>query len=212
VSVDKTALTTPAVRQRPVSEPSQEIATSGPLTDRGQVEERAPGGLAVAESNDPIVTCSRPSCGAVAPLGTKHCPKCGVWLTANTGPLKDGRYSPRAQQGLLPGQEEIRAVIDEKREAIQRDLGGEAALSAIGADEVSRYLKLWTLAETLWINIEQQGALTSKGRSRAAVTLYLQVSDRLDKLVSRLGLERKARALSFHERLGSALTQKDDSR
>jgi hypothetical protein len=124
------------------------------------------------------------------------------WGVGNTAALTTGLRSGRAATGLLPGQEGIVALIAEKRTAIETDLGSD--LSTLAGDEVTRYLRLTILAETLWSSIAEAGALTVKGRKRAALTAYLQVNDRIDRVVGRLGLTRKARPANFADAVRAA--------
>jgi hypothetical protein len=114
----------------------------------------------------------------------------GRWLPGNAGALKHGLRSARAPHALLPGQEELRAAIAERRMAITQQLGVD--LSPIKADEVERYLRLWAVHESLWADIERHGIL-AKGKRRSALNALLMVSDRLERLAARLGLERRAK-------------------
>lgn len=117
------------------------------------------------------------------------------WGTGNTAALTTGLRSDRAATASLPSQTALAALVAEKRLAIEADLGND--LSTLASDEVTRYLRLFVLSETLWQSIAAAGALTLKGRRRAALTAYLQVADRIDRAVNRLGIQRKVRATSF---------------
>jgi hypothetical protein len=88
---------------------------------------------------------------------------------------------------------EARAALADRRNGIIGDLGGPSELGTIRRDLVERYLETSLLAEWLGGNLIAEGALTSKGRTRAAATLYLQVVDRVYRLASTLGLERRAK-------------------
>jgi hypothetical protein len=151
-------------------------------------------------------TCSRP----MVPEGAQTCPECHSFQPGNTAALKGGLHSPRAVAALLPGQEEIRAALADKRAAVVADLGGEQQLSSIARAEVERYLQLMVLLETLWADLTARGILTTKGKRRAALTAFLQVNDRVDRVVSRLGLERKQKVVSFQQRLATALAAKTE--
>jgi hypothetical protein len=58
---------------------------------------------------------------------------------------------------------------------------------------VTRFLQTSVVADFLGSNIVKHGVLTTKGKTRAAVTTYLQVVDRLTRLALALGLERQAK-------------------
>ena len=117
----------------------------------------------------------------------------GAIKKGETRALKHGRYSKQAQLALLPGQEEIRAVLASRRERLTDDQGGTQDMSQILEDTIDRYQRLWVLASTLEARMEKEGVLTGKGKTRAAVTLYLGIVDRLSKLAQQIGFDRKAR-------------------
>lgn len=129
----------------------------------------------------------------------------GRFTLGNTAALVHGGRSQRVAAGLLPEQAEARALMREREQAIVRDLGGD--LSQVKADMVTRYLETALIADFLADNIARHGALTGKGRTRAAVTAYLQVLDRQHRLALLLGLERRQkRAVS----LADVLAQHED--
>ena len=118
-----------------------------------------------------------------------------MWQPGNVGALVHGLRSPRAQQALLPGQEGLRGVLAEQRRELLDDLGGEQAASAVTRDTVDRYLRLGVLASTLEDRIEREGMVTGKGRTRAAVTLYLSIVDRMTRLAQQLGFDRRPKVI-----------------
>ena len=87
--------------------------------------------------------------------------------------------------------EEVRAALKERELAIVADLGGRDNMSQLKADMVQRYIAASTVADYLEHNIITQGVLSAKGRTRAAVSTYLQVLDRLHRFAGSIGLERK---------------------
>jgi hypothetical protein len=135
------------------------------------------------------------SAEAVSQDGAEERDQRGRFRAGNAGALKHGLYSTRAQDGLLARQGGLREAIEARREELLSDLGGADAVGVLKHDAVSTYFKLSILHETLWQRVVEQGALTPKGRTRAAVTLLLQVNDRLVKLATQLGLERKPKAV-----------------
>jgi len=122
-----------------------------------------------------------------------HDPRTGRFLPENTDAIKHGQFSRRAQDAELPGQEQLRAAIAERRIEWIADLGDE--LSFGERDLVNRGLRLHVILDTLEANMERNGVLTSKGHKRAAVTLYLAVLDRLTRLYQQLGLERRTKRI-----------------
>jgi hypothetical protein len=118
----------------------------------------------------------------------------GRFAPGNTASLTHGQRSERAGAELIP---HLAALLAEKEAAIVADLGGAEQLSAIRRELVARFIQSSAIADSLAVNIAAHGVLTAKGRTRAAVTLYLQVLDRQIKLATSIGLERRQkRALS----------------
>lgn len=111
----------------------------------------------------------------------------------NTASLQHGGRSRRVALGAMPEQAEALAALAEQRKEIEDDLGGSATLSRIQRDIVTRYLEASLVANYLGQNLQQLGPLTGKGRTRAAMTAYLQVLDRQMRLGAMLGLERVAK-------------------
>jgi hypothetical protein len=137
-------------------------------------------------------TC--PHCQAVTPPGAQSCPGCHLALPGNSLAMKDGKRSRRFQDAVLPGQEQLRAAIAERRIEWAADLGGDLSFSQ--RDLISRGLRLHVILDTLEANMEREGVLTPKGAMRAATTLYLSVLDRLMKIYLQLGIERKTRHIN----------------
>jgi hypothetical protein len=120
-------------------------------------------------------------------------PNAGQFVKGNTAALKHGQYSTRARQALLPGQEAQLAALTEDRQQLLEDLGGEATVAVTKRDVVRRFCELQVIADTHVSNLVREGVLTGKGRQRAALSAYLNVVDRLNKLAAQLGLERIAK-------------------
>jgi hypothetical protein len=128
-----------------------------------------------------------------------------------TGRSKDGRFlkgepgarlthGGRSVQVRLALIDARRAELSEHRDAILADLGGRESVGRLKTDLIERYLETSLIAEWLGGNLLVDGVLTSKGRTRAASTLYLQVIDRLYRLTTALGLERKPKDTMTLER------------
>jgi len=117
---------------------------------------------------------------------------CGRFEQGKPGPaLKTGARSALVKAGALPEQAEAVAAMQERRAIFVADLGGD--LSQLQADTLERYQQACLVADYLFDNIARLGALTGKGRTRAAVSAYLRVLDRQVRLAQLLGIERRAR-------------------
>lgn len=121
----------------------------------------------------------------------------GTLRPGNTAALVHGAHSNQVKAGTLTAQDDARQARIERERGILADLGGEDTLSTIARDQVGRYAELGIVADYLWANLATNGVLTGKGRQRAALTAYLQTIDRLVRMAQTLGLERKARRVSF---------------
>jgi len=96
---------------------------------------------------------------------------------------------------MLPEQAELVAQLDEKRAAIESDLGGAEALTELTRDLIARYVQLEMVASTLAANVV--GApLTAKGARRAALAAFLAVTDPQQRLAMTLGLDRRSRPIN----------------
>lgn len=124
----------------------------------------------------------------------------------DTGHDRRGRFTPGNLARMTHGGRSIGvqlALMDAKREALAErragilaDLGGPENVSTIRADLVERYLELQVVGDWLGGNLLAEGVMTTKGKTRAATTLFLSVVDRLERLGKTIGLERRERDLS----------------
>ena len=105
----------------------------------------------------------------------------------------------------------VRQTLAAKREAIITDLGGEAACRRLQLDLVERYLELDTVASWLGGNLMADGPLTAKGRSRAALSAYLTVVDRLHRVSAALGLTRRKKPVSLNQYLTETYAKPESS-
>jgi hypothetical protein len=112
---------------------------------------------------------------------------------AKKGNLLAMRHGGRSVQVRLALMDERRAALSETRTAIINDMGGAENVGTLKANLIARYLETNLIAEWLGGNLMVDGVLTTKGRTRAAATLYLQVLDRLHRLTTALGLERRSK-------------------
>jgi hypothetical protein len=102
----------------------------------------------------------------------------------------------------MPEQAEAAAALRETEAAIVADLGGDVSSVALGV--VRRHCRMEMVDEYLWRNLQSNGPLTGKGASRAALTSWLQLQDRLHRSAVLLGLQRRTRRLTFAEQLHEA--------
>jgi hypothetical protein len=114
----------------------------------------------------------------------------------NRAALRHGAYSERVQSASLPEQAGVRAVLAEKRLAVIADLGGPGELSAVKADMVDRWVETGAIVDYLARRLVEQGPLTAKGRTRAALMAYLSTLDRHHRLAVALGLERRSKPVA----------------
>lgn len=117
----------------------------------------------------------------------------GTFTAGNTASLVHGGRSPRVASASLPGQELLREALQATAAGIAADLGGTAELTHVRRELVTRFTETSAIASYLSENILANGVLTTKGKTRAAVSTYLQVVDRLQRLANAIGLERKAK-------------------
>jgi len=116
--------------------------------------------------------------------------------SGNTAAWKNGSRSKRALSLELPEQAEARAALGERVETIARDLGGRESLSQVAMGMVERHAKLELVGDCLFSNIQRLGPLTGKGHTRAALTNWLAVVDRLQRSAVTLSLERRSKPVN----------------
>lgn len=124
-----------------------------------------------------------------------HAPGNGRFQKGNVAALTHGASSVQVKAALSTAPEVARA-LSERRDAIQRDLGGAASLSQIKQDAITTYCEVDMLRQTLAHQLATEGMFTEKKRMRASFGAYLQVADRLVRLAQLLGLERHAQSLT----------------
>jgi hypothetical protein len=84
----------------------------------------------------------------------------------------------------------------EKARAIKKDLDGAAQLSAVQLPLVSELARLQLITDSLGADVLARGVLTGKGRTRGAVTVYLALLDRQQRLAQLLGMDRRTRPVA----------------
>ena len=127
----------------------------------------------------------------------------GRFRPANSAALKHGTRSGLVAAARLPEQAGVRSALAEKHAAILADLGGEAQCSQLQLDLLDRYLELDTVASWLGGHLVADGPLTAKGRARAALSAYISVVDRVQRVATALGLDRQQKRVSLAEYIAS---------
>jgi hypothetical protein len=113
----------------------------------------------------------------------------------NVNAMKTGARSARVLAGLMPEQAEGLAALGERVKSIERDLGGVESLSVIAIGMIERHARLELVDDYLFGNLQRLGPLTARGRTRAALTAWLMVVDRLQKSATTLGIERRVKPI-----------------
>ena len=122
----------------------------------------------------------------VEPTGKGQCPKCGCWLTGNEAALVHGGRRLQLGEGS-PMDEACRVKL---RDAVLADLGGRESVSVVMAELVEDFSGACVLRDLVWQHLAAVGPLTKAGRRRAAFDLYLQASQRAERLAARIGTDR----------------------
>ena len=131
------------------------------------------------------VTCAK--CEQdVEPTGTGQCPKCGCWLTGNEAALIHG--GRRLQTGGETAMNEADRVA--LRDLVLSDLGGSENVSTVMRELVEDFARAVILRDLIWEHIAVAGPLTKAGRRRAAFDIYMQASQRAERLAARIGTDR----------------------
>jgi hypothetical protein len=109
-----------------------------------------------------------------------------------------------AMNALGPGHRSValQTALAPVRDAIEQRTLADMGFSPDGAETppetvrslARNFAALDVLAQTFWTWIEDRGVLTSKGKTRSAVTTYLGIIDRQSKLASVIGLQRRRRS------------------
>ena len=132
----------------------------------------------------------------------------GWFRQGEPGPgLRHGGRSARVAAGLMPEQAEARAALEERQASIAASLGGPETLSPLALGHIDRHTRLEMVETYLFENVQRHGPLTGKGRTRAALSAWLQVVDRLQKSAMALGLERRQKPLNPLDAVRAAVSE-----
>ena len=119
----------------------------------------------------------------------------GTFASRNATALTHGGRSEQVRAAQRPGQTEAPERLAERRAAIMADLGGEQQLSQLQRDLIERYIELDTVASWLGGHLVAEGPLTAKGRTRAALSAYVTVVDRIQRVGAALGVARRPKTV-----------------
>ena len=113
---------------------------------------------------------------------------------------------PRLRTGLRLRDDHpaLRVTFEDRRQAIEADLGADmATLKAAAVKEAAR---LTIIVEGLGEDLLSRGVLSPKGSQRAALSAYMMTLDRLHRMMTLLGLERRQKpaAQRIEDYIGSA--------
>lgn len=120
--------------------------------------------------------------------GTADRDRGGRFASGNAAALVHGRRSATHLQALSAA---ARDAMTTRRAEITSDLGG--ALSTLQADILERYLVASALLGWMEDRLLSEGVITAKGQKRALFGAYALQLDRVVRLATTLGLERRAR-------------------
>jgi hypothetical protein len=87
----------------------------------------------------------------------------------------------------------LRELVAEREAGILSDVGGDANVSRVERPLVREYARLDVLVEAAGERVIRDGLETTKGKARAAATLYLALLDKQLRVAGVLGLSRRAR-------------------
>jgi hypothetical protein len=100
---------------------------------------------------------------------------------------------------------DVRMTADDMLAGIIADKGGANNLTTLKRELAQQARNFRVMLDLILHDLVRNGVTTKGGRVRSAVSKYLEIFDRFDKVAQRLGLERDAReALSLTARLAAA--------
>jgi hypothetical protein len=100
---------------------------------------------------------------------------------------------------------DVRLSADDMLKGIIADKGGTQNLTTLKRELAQQARNFRVMLDLILHDLVRNGVTTKGGRVRSAVSKYLEIFDRFDKVAQRLGLEREAReAMSLTARLAAA--------
>jgi hypothetical protein len=144
----------------------------------------------VSDAGPSLSPSSAPENSTIEPVEDNSAgrdPKTGRFLAGNPGPITHG-----ASRALRLGEPPDPQRHDEIVAALVRDCGGEAKLTSLERAQLEHLAHLLNVAQMLASDHARRGMLTPRGRLRPTFNAYLQVVDRIDRMVQRLVLRGNA--------------------
>lgn len=165
--------------------------------------------MSIADVETPFVCQARTVdgvCGATErhPANPKNQCVRGHFITGSQQRLTHGvRAFERHGDAVVPA--DVRLSADDMITGLIADKGGAQNLSTMKREYVQQARNFRVMLDLILQELVRNGVTTKGGRVRSAVSKYLEIFDRFDKVAQRLGLERDAReALSLTARLARA--------
>lgn len=116
-------------------------------------------------------------------------PDSGRFTRGNRAAWKTGHRSQALEVVLAEAKDDLLAQV-------RQDLAADESAAATLQGTADAYVEASLLRRSLFHRLAREGgAVTGKGRTRAALGVYLSVLDRELRLAQALGFERKARAV-----------------
>lgn len=140
----------------------------------------------------------RAASGAVCPHCGRVHPR-GQFMAGCPGHRLDkGFDSQFVRSGAATGQQDVVAA---ERVELRGEVGDVGVVKGTLCD---RFVELSAVAGYLGARLEKEGPLTGRGRTRALLNAYLNVTDRLVTLARTLGIERQRQVRGIQETLAQA--------
>jgi len=128
-------------------------------------------------------------CAVDAPAGTNNCPKCGSWLTANRGAVRNDRYSKNVPPDL-------RLSANQLMDGVVSDLGGLSELSTLEVSYIRKLGDLEIVIRGTASDLATRGLMTpGGGKMRPSFDAFVTALGAFDKYASKLGLKRRQRRI-----------------
>jgi hypothetical protein len=159
------------------------LPTSAPISENGSTD----GGTTSVEQATDGRVCGR--CGASNAPDADRCTACQSWLPGNAGAVTTGIY--RRNQPI-----DLRQSADEIIAGIIADRGGVEQLTTTERATIRNLGDVAVLLRLLTNEMAKGGLLTPGGNVRQVYSQYLAGLDRFDRLVARIGLDRRAKKVT----------------
>jgi hypothetical protein len=149
-----------------------------------------------AANERPAPVCQARTANGICGAGA-HATKDGICakghaLPGNTLRKTHGLYSYRDHgDRAIPA--DLRMSADEMLAGLIADKGGAENLTTLKREYAQQARTFHVMMDIIGNHLVRNGLTSKTGRVRSAVTKYLEIFDRFDKVAQRLGLEREAR-------------------